>query len=210
MPEKTELSEARQALLARYLRGSLPLHESSVNQIKRYSTDDPAPLSFGQQQIWLLSQLMPDLPVYNECVTIHLPGPLNVDVFERSLYEILRRHAAWRTSFPLVDGLPVQRVHPPTLLKLPVTDLRHLPEDAREAEALRLATEDARVLFDLANGPLLRARLVRLDDEMHRLFLTIHHIIFDGVAIYQVFLPELSTIYTSLLAGRPLDRKRVV
>lgn len=205
MPEKTELSEARQALLAKYLRGSLTQHETVTSQIKRYTIGDTAPLSFGQQQIWLLSQLIPDKPVYNECVTIHLPGPLNVDVFEQSFYEILQRHAAWRTSFPLVDGLPVQRVHPPALLKLPVEDLRCLPTDEREAEALRLATEDARVLFDLANGPLLRAKLVRLDDEMHLLFLTIHHIIFDGVAIYQVFLPELSTIYTARLAGQPLS-----
>ncbi len=205
MPEKIELSEARQALLAKYLRGSLSPQETRTRSIKHYTTGETAPLSFGQQQIWLLSQLVPDKPVYNECVTIHLPGPLDVEVFEQSLYEILRRHAAWRTSFPLVDGLPVQRIHPPTLLKLPVTDLRCLPEDEREAEALRVATDDACVLFDLANGPLLRAKLVRLDDEMYRLFLTIHHIIFDGVAIYQVFLPELSAVYASLLADRPVS-----
>ncbi|MGH2508157.1 MAG: non-ribosomal peptide synthetase, partial [Ktedonobacteraceae bacterium] len=133
----------------------------------------------------------------------HLPGQLNVAVFEQSLSEILRRHEAWRTSFPLVDGLPVQRIHPPTLLKLPIVDLRHIPQAEREKKALQLATEDARILFDLANGPLLHAKLVQLDDEEHRLFLTIHHIIFDGVAIYQVLLPELYAIYTAFLAGQP-------
>lgn len=203
MPDKTELSEAKRALLAKYLRGSLSPTATEEQSIKRYQTNDTAPLSFGQQQVWLLAQLMPDIPVYNECVTIHLPGPLNVGVFEQSFSEILRRHAAWRTSFPLVDGLPVQRIHPPELLKLPVVDLRHLPKPARETRALQLATEDARVLFDLANGPLLYTKLVQLDDEEHRLFLTIHHIIFDGVAIYQVLLPELYAIYTAFLAGQP-------
>ncbi len=203
MPESTELSEAKRALLEKLLRGSLPPNDLPEQSIKRYSEDATAPLSFGQQQIWLLAQLMPDVPVYNECVTLHLPGPLNVTVFERSFAEILRRHAAWRTSFPLVDGLPVQRIHPPEPLTLPVTDLRHLPEAEREAEALRLATADSRVLFDLAQGPLLRARLVQLSETEHRLFLTIHHIIFDGVAIYQILLPELYAIYTAFLAGRP-------
>ncbi|MEO7020419.1 MAG: amino acid adenylation domain-containing protein [Ktedonobacteraceae bacterium] len=203
MPDKAELSEAKRALLEKYLRGSLPQSATEEHSIKRCSTGNTAPLSFGQQQVWLLAQLMPDIPVYNECVTIHLPGQLNVAVFEQSLSEILQRHEAWRTSFPLVDGLPVQRIHPPALLKLPVVDLRYLPEAEREDEALRLATEDACVLFDLANGPLLHAKLVQLSETEHRLFLTIHHIIFDGVAIYQVLLPELYAIYTAFFAGQP-------
>lgn len=203
MPESIELSETKRALLEKLLRGSLPPNDLPAQNIKRRSGDATAPLSFGQQQIWLLTQLIPDVPVYNECVTLHLPGPLNVAVFERSFAEILRRHAAWRASFPLVDGLPVQCIHPPAPLPLPVTDLRHFPEDEREAEALRLATEDARILFDLEHGPLLRARLVQLNETEHRLFLTIHHIIFDGVAIYQILLPELHAVYMAFLAGQP-------
>lgn len=203
MADRTELSEAKRALLEQLLRGNPSPSTAEALSIKQYSTSDNAPLSFGQQQIWLLAQLMPDTPVYNECVTIHLPGPLNVAVFEQSFSAILQRHAAWRTSFPLVDGLPVQHIHPPTLVQLPVIDLRHLPEAERETRALHLATEDARVLFDLANGPLLHAKLVQLQDQEHRLFLTIHHIIFDGVAIYQVLLPELYAIYTAFLAGQP-------
>lgn len=203
MPESTELSQARRALLEKLLRGSAVSDERPVQSIQRQSGTANAPLSFGQEQIWLLAQLMPDVPVYNECVTLHLPGPLDVPVFERSFTEILRRHAAWRTSFPLVDGLPVQHIHPPAPLALPVTDLCHLPVDEREAEALRLATVDSQMLFDLARGPLLYTRLVRLSENEHRLFLTIHHILFDGVAIYQILLPELSAIYTAFLAGQP-------
>src|SRR5260370_1528508 len=134
---------------------------------------------------------MPIMPFYNECVTIRIPGPLDRAALEESFREIFRRHEAWRTSFSLVDGQPVQKIHPTLSITLPVVDLRHLPKAEREAEALRLAKEEGKKPFDLANVPLLRALLLRLSDDEHWLFLTLHHIIFNGITIYQVFLSEL-------------------
>src|SRR6185295_3519702 len=125
----------------------------------------------------------------------------DVAALERSLREILRRHEAWRTTFPSVDGAPVQVVRPETEMALPLVDLRDVPAHRREDEALRLASEDARRPFDLAQGPLLRALLVRLADNEHRLYLTLHHIIFDGVSTYTVFLPELTRLYEAYSAG---------
>jgi surfactin family lipopeptide synthetase A len=203
MLDKSKLSEAKRALLEKYLLGELQRTTKTANVITRRAQAGPPPLSFGQQQLWLLSQLMPDSPVYNECVTIHLPGPLDIAAFEQSFNEIIRRHEAWCTSFPVVDGQPVQMIHPPPTIKLPVADLRHLSEAEREAEAIRLATEDAQIPFDLAHGPLMRATLVRLDDTDHRLFLTLHLTIFDGVTIYQIFLPELRILYEAFSAGQP-------
>ncbi len=202
MPNTTELSEIKRALLEKYVRGNLPQVKRDANIIPRRSPASIAPLSFGQQQLWLLAQLIPNTPVYNEAVTVHLPGPLDVAALEQSFNEILRRHEAWRTSFPTVDGQPVQKIHPAPTLTLPIVDLRYLPEFEREAEARRLATEEALLPFDLANDPLLRARLMRLDDEDHRLFLSLHHIIFDGT-IYQVFLPELRALYEAFSNGKP-------
>ena len=199
----TELSADRRALLEKYLRGDRPQITTSVNTIPRRSQSGPAPLSFGQQQLWLLAQLMPDTPVYNECVTIHIPGPLDAAILEQSLNEIIRRHEAWRTSFPIVDGQPVQITHSTLTLTLPVVDLRHLPATERETEALRLATEEGKLPFDLVNGPLLRATLMRLGDEETRLYLALHHIIFDGFTIYQVLLPELHALYKAFSAGQP-------
>ncbi len=189
----TDSTQARHALLEKYRRGQIPRVEA-IERIPRRA-GDVVPLSSGQQQFWLLSQLLPDVPAYNECVTLSLPGPLNVAALERSFNELLKRHEAWRTSFPLIDGQPVQQIHPVLSLSLPVIDLRHLPLAEREAEARRLATAEALLPFDLANGPLLRASLMRLDDEDHRLFLCLHHIIFDGVTIYQLFLPQLRSLY---------------
>ena len=202
MTKTKELSEARRALLERYLRGNPPETAKPMNPILQRYSGSPPPLSFGQQQMWLLAQLLPDIPVYTECVTIHLPGLLNVSAFELSFNEFIKRHEAWRTSFPTVDGQPIQMIHSPLWLPLPVADLRGLPEAEREAEAIRLATEDAQKPFDLANGPLLRAMLMHLSDVDHRLFLTLHHIIFDGVAVYQVLLPELYALYEAFSSGK--------
>src|SRR5437764_1347984 len=202
MANRSELSEVKRALLEKYLRGDRLQTTKDTDTIPRRTWEKPAPLSFGQQQLWLISQLIPDAPVYNECVTLHLPGPLDVAVLEQGMNEFIRRHEVWRTSFPLVDGQPVQVVSPASSLRLPLVDLRHLPEGERVTEALRLATENARILFDLAQGPLLRAILVRLRDEEHRLFLTLHHIIFDAVALDQVFLPELHALYHAFSTGQ--------
>jgi amino acid adenylation domain-containing protein len=171
--------------------------------ITRRSPEGRIPLSYRQEQVWLHAQVAPDVPVYNETLTIHRTGPLDAAALERSLREIIHRHEAWRTTFAAADGDPIQIIHPDVAISLPVVDLRALPEAKREKEALRLATEDALQPFDLAQGPLLRAKLIRLADEEHRLFLTLHHIIFDTVSIYRVFLPELISLYEAFSAGKP-------
>ena len=80
-------------------------------------------------------------------------------------------------------------------MRLPIVDLSGWPEEEREAEALRIATDDARQPFDLGHAPLLRPRIVRMKGDEHRLYLTLHHIIFDGVSIYRIFVPELIAAY---------------
>src|SRR5579864_9214432 len=84
------------------------------------STGNSAPLSFAQQQLWLHAQLVPEIPVYNEPITIRRQGSLDVTALERALTEIIRRHEAWRTNFALVDGEPVQVVQPPAAISLPL------------------------------------------------------------------------------------------
>ncbi len=174
----------------------------TIESISRRSQRCPASLSSAQQQIWLIDQLTANIPLYNESMVIFLPAALNIYALEQSLNEIILRHEVWRTSFPLVDGEPIQLVHSSFELVLPVVDLRHLPLTQREPEALRLATELVQSRFDLASIPLLRPALMRLDDEDHRLFLALHHIIFDGTS-YEIFLSELSTLYEAFSRGKP-------
>jgi len=175
----------------------------SERAIPRRAPGAAIPLTFAQEQVWLHAQLAPNSALYNEPFTVHRKGPLDVSALERSITEIVRRHEAWRTTFALVGGQPMQLVHPPFEIHLPLVDLRNLPESERDAAALRLAAEDARRPFDLAKLPLLRARLVCLAEDDFRLFLCCHHLIFDGVTGYQVFLPELVSLYHAFRKGEP-------
>ena len=204
MLNPTELSEAKRNLLKKYQRGERPQTTAqSLRAITQRSVGEATPLSFSQQQLWLTTQLSANAPVYNECVVVHVPGPLDVFSLEQSFNEIIRRHEAWRTCFPLLDGQPVQHIQSELTFSLPVIDLRDLPVEERATEALRRAKAETLLPFDLAHGPLLRATLMQLADEDHRLYLTLHHIIFDGVTIYQVFLPELRTLYEAFAADKP-------
>src|SRR5215216_5145825 len=115
------------------------------------------PTSFAQQRLWFLNQLEPDSPAYNIAFAVRLCGQLKVDALERSLNEIVRRHEALRTTFIAVDGRPAQVVAPSLEITLPVVDLRQEVTEEREERARRLAVEEARRIFDLAQGPLLRA-----------------------------------------------------
>ena len=200
-PDLVPLSEVKRRLLEKVLRGELSQTQTGQRTIPRHPRDRPIPLSFAQQQLWFLAELAPGTPVYNEAISIHRVGALDTGALSRSLNEIVRRHEAWRTTFATVDGQPAQIVQPAWQLELPVVDLRGLPETEREAESVRLATEDARRPFDLIRGPLLRATLVRLGDEEHRLFLSLHHIVFDGVSINNVFVPELLALYEAFSTG---------
>jgi amino acid adenylation domain-containing protein len=195
-------SEARRNLLEKCLHGQLSLRPETES-IPRRDPKEPVPLSYSQEQVWFHAQLVPDIPLYNEPVTIHYSGDLDIPALEQSFNEILHRHEAWRTGFTVVDGKPVQDVRPELSISLPVVDLRHLPEERRDSTAVRIATEEARKPLDLTQVPLFRARLIRMGDRQYRLYLVLSHIIFDGVAIYRIFLPELAALYQARVAGRP-------
>ena len=129
-----ELSGARRALLQRYLRGGMARNETKPATIPKRSGAEPAPLSYSQQQIWVHSQLAGDSLIYNEPVTIHRRGELDVAALERSFTEIVRRHEAWRTTFRLEGDQIVQIVQPaPARIAIPVIDLRAHPRPEQEA-----------------------------------------------------------------------------
>jgi amino acid adenylation domain-containing protein len=171
--------------------------------IQPVSRNQNLPLSWGQEQLWFLAQLEPDTPVYNEPCTIRFTGAINVDALSKALNEIIKRHESLRTRFITVDGQPVCAIAPPDTFNLTVVDLRVFPQELREAEALQIATKEAKLLFDLTTNPLLRATLMRLADFDYRLILTFHHIIIDGVSLYSVFLKELAALYEAFSTGRP-------
>ncbi len=176
--------------------------DSQNSPIERVSRDQDLPLSFAQQRLWFIDQLDRGNPAYNFPIAVRLTGSLNVAALERSLNEIVRRHEALRTIYSELKGQPVQIIATILTLPLPVLDLRALSESNREAQAMRLAVEESRRPFNLAQGPLLRVGLLKLDDEEHVLLLTVHHIVTDGWSMGVLF-REIATLYEAYATGIP-------
>jgi len=170
--------------------------------LEKVSRDAPLPLSFGQERLWLLDQMEPGGVTYNVPSPVRLEGRLDLPVLAASLDEIVRRHEALRTSFPVGRGGVFQAIAPQLRVALPVIDLRAVPEAARAGTARALASAEARRPFDLAAGPLLRLLLLRLAGDVHEVVLTLHHIVADAWSI-GVFVRELAALYAAFLAGRP-------
>jgi amino acid adenylation domain-containing protein len=170
----------------------------------------PLPLGFSQERLWFLDQMEPGSTSYNVPAVLRLAGALDRAALERALGEVVRRHEALRTVFHQAGGVPVQVIQPFAGFTLPLRDLSALRDDAREEEVRRLSAQDAAEAFDLAAGPLVRAQLLRLDDEEHVLLLCMHHIVSDGWSMGVLF-RELSALYAAFRdgAGSPLPEPAV-
>ena len=137
------------------------------------------PTSFGQQWVWLLAQMDPGEPVYNIAWALWLDGPLDVSVLQQAWDAALVRHEALRTTFKNESGMPLQVIEDePTPQPLLVTSVEELPAGEREPAARALILDVARIPFDLATGPLVRAALVRLSPEAHVLAMVVRTISF--------------------------------
>jgi amino acid adenylation domain-containing protein len=157
------------------------------------------PLSFAQERLWFLDQLQPGSAAYNVPAAVRLTGNLDVVLLIASAREVVRRHESLRTTFEDRGGEPVQVIAPELALAVPLVDLGALPAEAREAEARRLASAEARRPFDLQTGPLVRVSLLRLGEREHAALVVFHHIVSDGWSM-GVFLSELAGLYR----GSPL------
>jgi amino acid adenylation domain-containing protein len=159
------------------------------------------PLSFAQERLWFLDRLQPGSAFYNIPTALRLSGALQVAALERALGEVVRRHEALRTTFREVADAPVQVIAPFAGFSLPVEDLSALAAAEREAELRRLAMEEAARPFDLEQGPLFRATLLRLGAEEHVLLICMHHVVGDGWSTAVLF-RELSALYGAYRDGR--------
>jgi amino acid adenylation domain-containing protein len=168
--------------------------------IKPVTHPGPLPLSFAQQRLWFLDQLEPGSSINNMPFAVRLNGYLDLPALEQTLNEIIRRHEVLRTTFISVEGEPRQIIHEAQAMKLALEDLS-ASEDA-SAEAGRVAKEEAGRGFDLSEGPLLRARLLRLSAEEHVVLLTMHHIICDGWSM-GILINEIAALYQAYVGGLP-------
>jgi amino acid adenylation domain-containing protein len=191
--------EARAVLERRLREKNAPAAEEPI---PRRGGDTSASLSFAQQRLWVLDRLNPGLPFHSIPRAFRLRGLLDVEALGRALDTIRQRHEVLRSVFLLVDGGPVQSAVRPQTPSLSMVDLGAFAEGAREAEARRLAEEQARMPFDLERGPLLRTTLLRLAEQEHVLLVNVHHIAFDGWSA-DIFDHELTALYEAYHEGRP-------
>ncbi|WP_175750846.1 non-ribosomal peptide synthetase [Burkholderia anthina] len=158
--------------------------------------------SLAQQRFWVLAQTRDASAAYHIAAHWTIDGVLDRDALQRALDHVIGRHEAWRTTLvDSDDGIVMQRIHAHLPVAIATLDLRAQPPAARDAQAAHVAEHDAGAPFDLSGGPLLRATLLVLADDRHRLLLTAHHAITDGWSSRCAF-DELSAAYRAYAQGR--------
>jgi amino acid adenylation domain-containing protein len=178
--------------------GSAPGVAASAPGILARRADQAWPLSYSQQQLWLIDQWDPGAPTYNVALAFRVRGALDLDALRSALAEALERHEALRTVVEVRDDKPV-----PVLLEYPRLELESIDLSGRsEAEALQTLTDLARRPFDLSRDPLLRGSVIRTGEDDQLLLIETHHISFDG-ASERILLEELAALYRGQTLPEP-------
>ncbi len=160
--------------------------------LARVSRGAPIPCSLIQERTWRQSQTTEGSTAYNVASAVRIQGPLDVEAFRRCINTLVARHESLRTTFTERNGDPVQIVHAPGAVEVPLIEV------ARPAHADELLQREASAPFDLERGPLVRFLLLRLGEREHRLLRLNHHINADGHS-WQVFYRELAALYEAEL-----------
>ena len=164
--------------------------------------DGNLPLSFAQERVWFLGELDPTSVSYHVPRAVRVKGGFSVAVFEQSFDELIGRHEILRTTFPKVNGRPVQMLHPPGPVEIRVCDLRTLSEVDRERHIDQHILAEGRRPFDLTKGPFLRLAVLQLGDQDYVFILAEHHLVHDGWT-QGVLIRDFLSLYRSMSAGRP-------
>ena len=173
----------------------------SGQRIRPVRRDRALPLSSTQRRMWTLAQLTEESAVHNTLYAVTLSGPLDAAALRRALAVVTDRHEVLRSTFVSTDGVPTVRVHETVSPWLPTVDLGDRPEPERADMVRDLVRQEIRAPFDLAEGPLLRARLIRAEEEVHHLVITMHHAVCDGES-WNLFLTELAEAYGAARVSR--------
>ena len=207
IPLKRVFERPRLAALAECVAEAV--HEQRLSVV---SADSPSaapksrpqliPLSFAQQRLWFLDQMMPGSSHYNIPAAILMRGRLDPAALQAALDHVVRRHESLRTSFHSNQGDPVQVIAPQAQVELKRIDASALPTQRRRPEAESICRQEAARPFDLSQGPLIRAGLIRLDDQEHVFLLNLHHIVSDDWSM-GLLVKEITALLEALAQGRP-------
>src|ERR1041384_1032021 len=195
-------SPAKRDLLAKLLRGDLEPESATAAAIPRRASNADPRLSFAQERLWFLDQLMPNSPVFNVPMAVRISHPLDLNTLQRTVDEIVRRHEVFRTAFVADEGLPKPIVSPTAAVRINLVDLNGIAESEREGAADRLVHAEVTRPFNLSQAPLIRTTLIKIGAEESIFILTMHHIVSDGASIL-IFFRELSALYRAFVKNEP-------
>jgi hypothetical protein len=171
------------------------------------SRPERLPLSFAQERLWFIEQMRTGETVYNIAQGIRFLGPLDTDVFRQVLTEISRRHEVLRSRFVADEtGVPYCEISDPAPFALVFDDASAQDNATRERWIHELATDEMVRPFDIARGPVVRARLIRCAPQEHVFLFTVPHIIFDGWSS-GILWREFTTLYEAFVKGMPSPLK---
>ena len=172
--------------------------------IKKVSTQDLIPLSYAQEQLYILQMLYSDSTMYHQSVVISLGNAVKIDALETALNLLIENNDILRTCFQIVNGEPKQVVSEFEPIHLEIKDLNDLPQNLADSQALRLANQLYREPFNLTSDLLIRNLLIKLPNGNFKLYLVMHHIIGDGESLYNLFFPMLESNYIALTTEQNL------
>jgi amino acid adenylation domain-containing protein/non-ribosomal peptide synthase protein (TIGR01720 family) len=196
---KQEIGTRKPEILA-FLRSAITPSKTFESVISPVARTEDLPLSFAQQRMWFIYQMDQQNSAYNEALTIRLTGRLNIDILEQTINAIIQRHESLRTTFPMVEGKPIQKIAPFLKIKLLVVNLKDIPQEQIDKRII----EELQKPFDLTQAPLLRCTLFDLGYENYILVNVFHHIIIDGWSKGILF-KELSEFYQAFLSNSTVD-----
>src|SRR5882724_4043521 len=192
-------TDARERLLQKAKRLGLKRRSYEAQSIGKADRSDPPVLSFAQQRLWFLCQMRGVSRAYHMSAGLMIEGVLERGALVKALDRIVARHETLRTCFVVLEGEPVQRIKREDIgFALQWHDLRGRAD--AEQELQRLAQQEAEASFDLGIGPLIRGRLIQLQDTRHVLLVTMHHIVSDGWSV-GVLVRELNDLYGAFCRG---------
>jgi acyl-CoA synthetase (AMP-forming)/AMP-acid ligase II len=178
--------------------GHAPPASSGIVRVQRQN--GTAPATFAQERLWKLQRALPDIPFFNVLYGLRLTSPIDKVLLERSINAIVERHESLRTTFNVVDGQCLQVIAPHLAVPLAFNDLSALPDLKKKTSEQQLIENEVLHPFDLAKGPLIRARLARLREQEHLFLISMHQLICDGWSL-AVYVEELAALYDAFSGG---------
>ncbi|HEY6351944.1 MAG TPA: AMP-binding protein, partial [Candidatus Angelobacter sp.] len=172
--------------------------DSGSHRLRLGARPSLIPLSYSQEQVWLMQELFPDSCAYNELLAIEVTGSLDRAALEKAVREIVRRHEILRTIFPARDGYGCQVVGPMEAMAPLVVDLDIECDTHEKLQSLARKEVSRPILLD-HDSPV-RFMLVRGGFQKHVLFIVAHHIVCDASS-FSILVQELGTLYQVYVGG---------